>query len=112
MKVLEINNLKSLNKNISNNFKNNIDNKWINENIDIIKKSFDIRTNKYNEFTYYNIYLLFITILKNLFDNNLFTRKETQINKIKYMYYILNEEILLEHINIMNIFNNNLIIFN
>ena len=47
----------------------------------------------------------------NIIDN-LFTRKETQINKIKYMYYILNEEILLEHINIMNIFNNNLIIFN
>ena len=58
------------------------------------------------KFIYYNIYLLLITILKNLFDTNLFIRKEALINKIKHIYYILNENVLLQHTKIMDIINN------
>jgi len=47
-----------------------------------------------------------ITILKNLFDIKLFIRKETQINKVKHIYYILDENVLLEHKTIINKLNN------
>ena len=102
MKLLIIEDIQKLNKNLTKNFNNIIDNEWIKDNINIIKKTFDIRTKKYNDFTYYNIYLLLITILKNLFDIKLFIRKETQINKVKHIYYILDENVLLEHKTIIN----------
>ena len=38
-----------------------------------------------------------ITILKNLFDIKLFMRKETQINKVKHIYYIIDNMILNNH---------------
>ena len=55
--------MKLLNKDLTKNFNNIIDDEWIKDNINIIKKTFNIRTNKYNDLTYY-IYLLMITILK------------------------------------------------
>jgi hypothetical protein len=106
MKLLTIEDLQKLNKDLIKNFNNIIDNEWIKNNINTIKKTFDIRTKKYDDFTYYNIYLLLITILKNLFDVHLFIRKETQINKVKYAYYILDDNVLLEHQKIINKLNN------
>jgi len=106
MKLLMIEDIQKLNKELTKNFNNIIDDEWIKDNINIIKKTFDIRTKKYNDFTYYNIYLLLITILKNLFDIKLFIRKETQINKVKHIYYILDENVLLEHKTIINKLNN------
>ena len=50
--------------------------------------------------------MLLITILKNLFDINLFIRKECQINKIKYVYYLFNNNILMNHVTIINQLNN------
>ena len=97
MNVLDIHNINKLSKDITKNFNNTINNNWLNENIETIKKTFDIRTNKYNDLTYYNIYLLMITILKNLFDIKLFMRKETQINKVKHIYYIIDNMILNNH---------------
>lgn len=107
MILLEINNLQSLNKEITKKFNNIIDNVWLKENIKIIKKTFEIRTDKYHNFIYYNIYLLLITILKNLFDTKLFIKKEIQINKVKHIYHILDENVLLEHKSIIKKFNNN-----
>ena len=106
MKILMIDDLHKLNKNLTKNFNNIIYDEWIKDNINTIKKTFDIRTNKYNNFTYYNIYLLLITILKNFFDIRLFIRKEIQINKVKHIYHILNENVLSEHISIINKLNN------
>ena len=97
MNVLDIHNINKLSKDITKNFNNTINNNWLNENIETIKKTFDIRTKKYNDLTYYNIYLLMITILKNLFDIKLFMRKETQINKVKHIYYIIDDMILNNH---------------
>jgi len=97
MNVLDIHNINKLSKDITKNFNNTINNNWLNENIETIKKTFDIRTKKYNDLTYYNIYLLMITILKNLFDIKLFMRKETQINKVKHIYYIIDNMILNNH---------------
>ncbi len=67
------------------------------ENISIIKKTFEIRTKKYDTFTYYNIYILLITILKNLFDGDLFISKFIKIKNIKYNYYEMNINILNQH---------------
>jgi hypothetical protein len=106
MLLLEIDNLQLLNKELTKKFKNIINNEWLKENIAIIKKTFDIRTNKYNDLSYYNIYLLLITILKNLFDINLFIKKEMQINKNKHIYYMLDENVLLEHVSMIKKFNN------
>jgi hypothetical protein len=61
---------------------------------------------KYLYYNYYKIYLLLITIFKNLFDINLFIRKEVQINKVKYAYYILDGNVLWEHQQIINKLNN------
>jgi hypothetical protein len=97
MNLLEINNLESLNKNVSKHFTRNIENEWLYNNIITIKKTFDIRTIKYDTFTYYNIYTLFITILKSLFDNNLFTGIKIQLKNIKYVYYEFNKQIFNEH---------------
>jgi hypothetical protein len=106
MEILEITDIKLLTKYITKNFEKVIENKWLTENIEVIKKTFEIKTNKYNEYVYYNIYMLLITILRNLFDVNLFIRKTVVINKVKYIYYNLDEQILTNHIKIMDKLNN------
>jgi hypothetical protein len=106
MIILEIYKLEFLNKEVISKFNNILTNTWLKENLNIIKKTFQIRTSKYNNFIYYNIYTLLITLLKNLFDVNLFIRKLIQINNIQYTYYILNKKVLLEHIKIIEKINN------
>jgi hypothetical protein len=108
MNILEIYNINNLSKEITKKFNITINSNWLSENIIIIIKTFNIRTKKYNDISYYNIYLLMITILKNLFDIKLFIRKEIQINKNKYIYYILNNEILNNHKSIINKLNYNI----
>ena len=98
MDVLKISKLELLNKSITSNFNIIIDNKWLKDNINMIKKTFDIRTDKYDNFDYYNIYLLLITILKQLFDSDLFIRKIIVINKIRHIYHVIDNKILTEHI--------------
>jgi len=105
MNVLKIKDLHSLDKKVVKNFSKKLDNKWLNENIGTIKKLFDIRTDKYDDYTYYNIYLLMITILKNLFDGHLFIRKIIKINNINYSYFIFNEDVLSEHVLIIQKYN-------
>ena len=97
LKVLNINELSNMTKELTKNFGQIIENKWLNENISIIKKTFEIRTDKYDTFTYYNIYILLITILKNLFDGDLFVSKQIKLNKIVYWVYELNTNILNQH---------------
>lgn len=106
MEILEITDIKLLTKDITKIFEKVIENKWLIENIEVIKKTFEIKTNKYNEFVYYNIYMLLITIIRNLFDVNLFIRKEIQIKNTKHIYYNLNEQVLAEHIKIIDKINN------
>jgi len=105
MTVLKIKDLHSLDKKVVKKFTKKLDNKWISENIGTIKKLFDIRTDKYDDYTYYNMYLLMITILKNMIDGHLFLQKFVTINYIQYSYYIFNEDRLLEHISIIQKYN-------
>jgi hypothetical protein len=107
MNLLEIDNLESLNKNVTNNFTKTLDSEWLMNYIVTIKKTFDIRGVKYDDFTYYNIYLLLITLLKSLFDTNLFIRKEKQIKKIKYVFYKIDDIIYQEHKTLIKKFDNN-----
>ena len=97
MNVLNINKIEELNKDIINRFDTTINTEWLNNNIDNIKKTFDIRTNKYDDFNYYNLYLLLITILKNLFDVNLFVINRIKRNKNRSYCYIINNECLNNH---------------
>jgi hypothetical protein len=101
MNVLNIKDLQSLTKEITANFNTKINNIWLNDNIKIIKKSFNIRTDKYDDFNYYNIYLLLITILKNLFDTDLFIVKKLNIDKIKFLYYIFDDKVYSYHISLI-----------
>jgi hypothetical protein len=98
--VLDIFKIEKLSKDVTKHFKDDkVDNTWLSENIDTIKKTFEIRTNKYDDLSYYNIYLLLITILKSLFDDNIFIQKRIQTNNNKYNYYEINKELLEQHIN-------------
>lgn len=102
LKILSINTINELNKNVISNFTTKINNDWLNENLVTIKKLFEIRTSKYDTMEYYKIYLLLITILKNLFDDNLFVKKEIRYKNIRYYYYELNKDIFDKHENIIN----------
>jgi hypothetical protein len=96
--VLDIFKIEKLSKDVTKHFKDDkVDNTWLSENIDTIKKTFEIRTNKYDDLSYYNIYLLLVTILKNLFDENIFIQKVIQKNKKNYNFYIINTKIFDEH---------------
>lgn len=98
--VLDIYKIEKLSKDVTKHFKDDkVDSTWLSENIDTIKKTFEIRTNKYDDLSYYNIYLLLITILKNLFDEKILIQKRIQIDNNKYNYYEINKEILEQHIN-------------
>ena len=102
MRVLNIDRLEGLNKVVVDRFEDVVCSGWLKDNIDNIKKIFDIRTKKYDDFKYYHIYLLLITVLKNLFDDNLFDTNKYYMNKTTYFYNILNNNILNNHINIIN----------
>jgi hypothetical protein len=102
MKVLNIGGFDGLNKDVVGRFEGMINSSWLKENINIIKGVFDIKTKKYNNFNYYNIYLLLITVIKNLFDTDLFTRIQIKKNTNKYIYYNFNKSVLLKHENVIN----------
>jgi hypothetical protein len=102
LECLSINSLNELTKNITTYFNNTINNQWLYDNINTIKKIFNIRTNKYDKFNYYNIYLLLITIIKHLFDNDIIIKKHIYNNKQKCYYYILNNAAVQRHVNIIN----------
>ena len=104
--VLEINNLTDLTKDITKKFKGVIINNWLNDNIMIVKKMFNIRTEKYDDFNYYNIYLLLMTVLKNLFDKNLFTKHFFEKNNVDFVYYVFDENVMNNHNSIINKLNN------
>jgi len=92
MKILEINNLFQLSREVSKNFNVNINNSWLDENLITIKKLFDIRGKKYGNTNYYTIYQLLITLLKNIFDEKLFICKKIYLNKINYYIYLFNND--------------------
>ena len=107
MKVLEINGFEGLTKDVIGRFDYVVNNEWIKDNIKNIKDIFDIRAKKKYDYTsYYNLYLLLITILKNMFDIKLFNcLKIRNKNKNRYYYYFINENRLNCHKNIINIIN-------
>jgi hypothetical protein len=97
MIVLEIDSLDKLTKDITKNFGKNVESVWLNENMETIKKVFDIRGKKYNNMNYYNVYMLMMTILKNLFDDDLFICKRVKVKKELFNHYIYNDNIMKNH---------------
>jgi hypothetical protein len=106
--VLGIKGLEGLNKDVISNFTKEIENKWLKENIETVKKVFEIRTNKYNDFTYYNIYLLLITVVKGLFDENMFDKTKKRLGNLEYYCYYMNDINYNKHKEIINLMNKNI----
>ena len=109
MKVLGIKTFENFDKDLTKNFGNEVTSVWLEENMETIKKVFDIRGKKYNNTNYYTIYQLLTTILKNLFDNDLFIVKRIQISNICFYYYDYNSFTMINHQKIFNIISDNLI---
>jgi hypothetical protein len=97
MKCLGIESLDNLTKDITKNFGQEVESIWLNENMDTIKKVFDIRGKKYCDLNFYTIYQLLTTILKNLFDDELFDYKRVKIKKRDFYYYQFNKNIMDFH---------------
>ena len=98
MNVLEISSLEDINRDITKKFNLMVNNTWLNENFSTIKKLFEIRGKKYEYFSYYNIYMLLIIILKNLFDEDIFKINRIWFNKKDFYYYTINNDILTKHL--------------
>ena len=94
MKALKITDFNNHKKTIKPNIDNIIEDEWLISNMKNIKRIFDIRTNKYDSCKYYKIYLLWITIIKNLFDNNLFVQKKCKKKNFSYITYFCNPDII------------------
>jgi hypothetical protein len=89
MKVLGISKLEDLNKDVCRRFGEVIkDDEWLEDNYEYIKKVFRIRTNKYDNKEYYQLYLLMITLIKQLFGCGVVKETRYKLNYIKYYYFI------------------------
>jgi hypothetical protein len=114
MQILEIEKFENLTKDLTDNFQSDLEGENLNKLkkiINSIKFTFNIRTKKYDDFSYYNIYLLCVTLLRQLFDVNMFKRKIIRIENKKYAYYDFKEEIYKNHIKIIEINNKNNLIY-
>ena len=100
LKVLGMNSIADYTKKISKRFLEKIDSEWISENSYIILKTFNLRASKKYEdmSSYYTIYLLSITVFKNLFDDDLIIRDKVQIKKMEYFYYNYNNNDYIDHL--------------
>ena len=87
MKTLGIIKIQDVNKNVCKNFGSKINDEWLNENFEYIKKTFRILGTKYNKNDYYKIYIMMITIMKQLFGNDIVSCVVKWINNNKYNYY-------------------------
>lgn len=86
--ILDISNLDNINKDLTKKFTNHINDIWLDNNLNNIKKTFRKRTNKYDSKQYYCVYLLTITIIKNLFGSDIIDKKRIEKNKKQFFYYI------------------------
>ena len=100
-KILNIFPLENLTIDISNKFNSVIDNQWLNDNLMTIIKTFRFSENKYNTNNYYKLYQMYISMLKQLFDEELLISKRIKINNKNYIYNILNTKLYDKHIKLM-----------
>jgi hypothetical protein len=97
MKSLGIMRLEDLTKDVCKKFKEVVKDEWLDNNLAYIKKTFRKSTNKYDNKEYYNIYLLMITIMKQLLGNDIV--KKCKYSKEQYFYYLYINNYYLEDIN-------------
>lgn len=92
MKTLGIIKIQDVNKNVCKNFGSKINDEWLNENFEYIKKTFRILGTKYNKNDYYKIYIMMITIMKQLFGNDIVKNCRLKENNINYRHYIFSNK--------------------
>ena len=69
-------------------FKEVVKDEWLDNNFSYIKKTFRKSTKKYDNKEYYNIYLLMITIMKQLLGSDILNKCKYKICKEQIFYYI------------------------
>jgi len=57
---------------------------------------------KYNTNEYYKLYQMYISMLTVLFDKELFVVSRIKINKNRFCYNEINNELFKKHINLIN----------
>jgi len=93
----------------SKNFKNKIEDKWLLENIETIKKVFRIRGKEYIDFNkeegYKRLYDLSIVLIKNLCGSEIIDKKKKDIivnkERIQKIEFNLNNPLFKDHIEIL-----------
>jgi hypothetical protein len=101
-KILNINSWDNLTKNITKYFNTNIENVWLAANLNSVIKIFRLSGDKYKTTQYYKLYQMYISMLKQLFDDNIIMLKRIKINKKGYFYYIINYVTYNKHIELIN----------
>ena len=104
MNLLQLDNLQSLDEEISKYFSTTIKDEWFEKNVKAIKKTFDIRGVKYESLNFYNTYTLLIAMFRSLFDQNLFTKQFVWFDKVKYNCFTLNDSLFTEYTEITDRF--------
>ena len=88
MKSLGIMRLEDLTKDVCKRFKEVVKDEWLDNNFGYIKKSFRIRTKKYDNKKNYDIYLLMITIMKQLIGSDIVKKYKYSKEQIYYFTYV------------------------
>ena len=104
MNLLQLDNLQSLDEEISKYFSTTIKDEWFEKNVKAIKKTFDIRGVKYESLNFYNTYTLLIAMFRSLFDQNLFTKQFVWFDKVQYNCFTLNDSLFTEYTEITDRF--------
>lgn len=80
--------LEDLTKDVCKKFKEVVKDEWLDNNFNYIKKTFRKSTKKYDNKEYYNIYLLMITIMKQLLGSNIVKKCKYSKEQIYYFTYV------------------------
>lgn len=80
-----------------NKFIEKVKSEWIDDNLDSILEVFELKDNNYKEKYYYNLYLLMISMLKQIFGSDLFKSERVKLKNGEIKIYSINQEELKEH---------------
>lgn len=66
-----------------------------------IIKTFRLSETKYDNYNYYTIYQMFISMLSSIFDKELIENKKVMIKKKVFYYYFVNNDLYQKHNNLI-----------
>lgn len=90
-----------------NKFIEKVESKWIDDNLYVILEIFGLKDNCYKDKYYYNLYLLMVIMLKQIFGSDLFKTEQFMIKNEKMYMYSINKEELDEHTYLIELLDTN-----